>query len=157
MDTLQAYISRFQSIYTTTSSLYALPAQIARAGNSMLGFLTSHARDFDLNLTSLALLLVILFMSLKILDMLRRAVMYWVRMAFRMVFWTVVVSVVILIWTHGVEDTLRVLGEIGGFLQGLAAVLVEQFGVAVSAAEQQQQRQYQQRTPQMGYSRQQRQ
>jgi hypothetical protein len=48
-------------------------------------------------------LLAIFFISLKILDMMYRAVMFWINMAIRLVFWGSLVVLGMWVWQRGVE------------------------------------------------------
>ena len=50
---------------------------------------------------SIALLLVILFVSLKLLDMAWRAMVFWLNLAAKIVFWASMVMLVTWIWTRG--------------------------------------------------------
>jgi len=52
---------------------------------------------------SIALLLVILFVSLKLLDMAWRAMVFWFNLAAKIVFWGSMVILVTWIWTRGPE------------------------------------------------------
>jgi hypothetical protein len=53
------------------------------------------------SLMSIALLLVILFVSLKLLDMAWRAMVFWLNLAAKIVFWASMVLLVTWIWTRG--------------------------------------------------------
>jgi len=57
------------------------------------------------DLASIALLIIILFFSLKILDMAWRAVLFWVKLAARMVFWGALVLGSLYVWNRGVDGT----------------------------------------------------
>jgi hypothetical protein len=59
-------------------------------------------------------LLVIFFISLKILDMMYRAVMFWVNMAIRLVFWGALIVLGFWVWNRGIDgfvDDVSGLGE----------------------------------------------
>lgn len=53
------------------------------------------------DLATLALLLLILFLSLKILNMLVNTVMFWFRLAARLMFWGSLTAVGLWMWTRG--------------------------------------------------------
>ncbi|KXT04404.1 hypothetical protein AC578_3567 [Pseudocercospora eumusae] len=55
------------------------------------------------DLATIALLLIILFISLKILNMLFQTVMFWFRMARRLVFWGGLVGLAVWMYTRGPE------------------------------------------------------
>ncbi len=59
------------------------------------------------DLATLALLLIILFLSLKILDMLRRAVMFWVALAIRAVTWGTVIFGILWVFNRGVDGVVQ--------------------------------------------------
>jgi hypothetical protein len=55
------------------------------------------------DLATLALLLIVLFISLKILNMLYQTVVFWLRMAWRLVFWGGLISLGLWMYTRGPE------------------------------------------------------
>ena len=59
------------------------------------------------DLASLALLLISLVVSLVILDMLWRAVVYWVRLFFKLVFWVSVIGVGFWVWSRGPDGLME--------------------------------------------------
>lgn len=59
------------------------------------------------DLATLALLLLILFLSLKILNMLVNTVMFWFRMLFRVAFWGGLAAVGLWMWTRGPEGVVE--------------------------------------------------
>ena len=65
------------------------------------------------DLATLALLLVIIFLSLKILNMLLSTVMFWLRLAARILFWGSLAIVGLWMWTRGPEGILDDLGYWG--------------------------------------------
>ncbi|GAB7365502.1 hypothetical protein MBLNU230_g6575t1 [Neophaeotheca triangularis] len=82
--------------------------------------LTTYARAYLLplitnltqkpDLATIALLLVIFFISLKILNMLYQAVMFWVRLAWRIVFWGGAVLLGLWLYTRGPEGVMNDFG-----------------------------------------------
>lgn len=85
-------------IYTITSTIrsYLLP---------LLDQITKKP-----DLASIVLLLIILFLSLRILNMLWRAVMFWVRLAYRVVFWGGLVMAGLWIYSRGVDGAVEDVG-----------------------------------------------
>lgn len=75
------------------------------------------------DLLSILILAVILLISLKILDYTRRMVMFWVRLAVKLVFWGLVLGVVWYGYTVGVER----LGKEVGMCIGWVVGVVEDF------------------------------
>jgi hypothetical protein len=59
------------------------------------------------SLTTIALLLIIFFISLRLLDMLWRALMFWVRLAVRIVFWGSIVIMGCWVWARGPEGVIE--------------------------------------------------
>ncbi|KAL9007160.1 MAG: hypothetical protein Q9188_000094 [Gyalolechia gomerana] len=72
------------------------------------------------SLLSLALLAVLLVISLKVLDMVRRTVIYWISLAIRLVMYVGVVIVGMWVYQRGVEQSLEDLGWLVGLLAGLS-------------------------------------
>jgi hypothetical protein len=65
------------------------------------------------SLTTIALLLIIFFISLRLLDMLWRAFMFWIRLATRIVFWGSIAILGCWIWARGPEGVIE---DIGGMM-----------------------------------------
>ncbi|KAH7095392.1 nuclear pore assembly and biogenesis-domain-containing protein [Paraphoma chrysanthemicola] len=66
------------------------------------------------DVASILALLAIFFISLKILDMAYRAVMFWVKMAFRLVFWGAIVLLGLWVWNRGVDGFVD---DVGGLVE----------------------------------------
>lgn len=66
------------------------------------------------DLATLALLLLILILSLKLLNMLLNTVLFWIRLAFRVVFWSALGLLGVWMWTRGPEGVLEDLGMWAG-------------------------------------------
>lgn len=71
------------------------------------------------DLVSVLLLAVILLISLKILDYTRRMVMFWVRLAVKLVFWGLLFGVVWYGYTVGMERLGREVGMCIGWVTGI--------------------------------------
>lgn len=63
------------------------------------------------DLATIALLLVIIFFSLKILNMLVSTVMFWIRLATKVIFWGSLAIAGLWMWTRGPEGVLQDLGH----------------------------------------------
>lgn len=87
-----------QALYYTTTLTTYLHAYL-------LPLITSLTQKPDL--ATIALLLVIFFISLKILNMLWQAVMFWVRLASRVVFWGGAVVIGFWLYTRGPEGVVE--------------------------------------------------
>lgn len=66
------------------------------------------------DLATIALLLLIIFLSLKILNMLLSTVMFWFRLATSIIFWGSLAIAGLWMWTRGPEGVLEDLGHWGG-------------------------------------------
>jgi hypothetical protein len=66
------------------------------------------------DLATIALLLLIIFLSLKILNMLLSTVMFWFRLATKIIFWGSLAIAGLWMWTRGPEGVLEDLGHWGG-------------------------------------------
>ncbi|KAJ5713976.1 Nuclear pore assembly and biogenesis protein APQ12 [Penicillium malachiteum] len=70
------------------------------------------------DLMTVLIMVVILFFSLKLLDYMRRLVMFWVTLAFQVLFWGSVLGLGWYVYTVGVENAGRDLGWIWGVVMG---------------------------------------
>ena len=59
------------------------------------------------DLTTIVLLLIILVLSLKMLDMLVRTVMWWIRLVTRLIFWTAVLGTGYWLWQRGFDGAVK--------------------------------------------------
>lgn len=66
------------------------------------------------DLATIALVLLILLLSLKLLNMLWTAVIFWVRLAYRIVFWGGLAAVALWMWTRGPDGVVEDLGYWAG-------------------------------------------
>jgi hypothetical protein len=71
--------------------------------------LQSHLTPFLLRVTtqpdlaSIAVLLIVLFVSFKVVDMAYRAVMFWVNLVLRLMFWGAIFSIGVWVYSRGLE------------------------------------------------------
>lgn len=88
--------------YTTYSPyLYSLYNALATLRSYLLPLIDQVSRKPDL--ATIALLLIIVLVSLKILDMLWQTLLFWVRMVRRVVFWGGLALLGMWMWTRGAE------------------------------------------------------
>ncbi|KAI4283076.1 MAG: hypothetical protein L6R38_002429 [Xanthoria sp. 2 TBL-2021] len=71
------------------------------------------------SLASLALLAILLLVSLKLMDILRRTIISWIAFAIRMMMYASVMLVGVWVYQRGVEQSLEDLGWIIGLFAGL--------------------------------------
>ncbi|KAJ5301861.1 hypothetical protein PENANT_c002G02713 [Penicillium antarcticum] len=77
------------------------------------------------DLLSICLLAIIILVSLKILDYAFRMIMFWVVLAFRLVFWGSLIGVGYYVYRVGVEDAARDAGWLFGVVMGFVGDYVE--------------------------------
>lgn len=71
------------------------------------------------DLATLVLLAVVLLVSVKIVNVVRRTVIYWIWLTVRLALWTAVAMVGVYAWQQGAEKTVEDLGWLVGFVAGL--------------------------------------
>ncbi|KAL8381151.1 hypothetical protein RB595_005435 [Gaeumannomyces hyphopodioides] len=71
----------------------------------------------------LAFVLVVLFIALKLLNLARRIMLFWTRIAIRAAMWAVVVALVAFVWQRGIERSARDSAILAGKLAGYAVVI----------------------------------
>ena len=82
------------------------------------------------DLATIALLLIVVFISLKVLDILWQALMFWVRMVRRVVFWGGLAVLGMWLWTRGPEGVVEDVGYWVGVWQAERETWVERERVA---------------------------
>nr|POE49278.1 hypothetical protein CFP56_32428 [Quercus suber] len=103
MDMIQDWAAHFLSndhAYITTYA-YRLFTIVSTLKSWLLPLIDQVARKPDL--TSIALLIIILFFSIKILGMVLNSIFGWIRLVFRLVFWISLVVVGMWMWQRGPE------------------------------------------------------
>ncbi|KAL8939027.1 MAG: hypothetical protein Q9211_002933 [Gyalolechia sp. 1 TL-2023] len=103
----ESYFYRY--LFPTLYPILALSTRIFRAA------LTEQP-----SLLSLALLALLLVISLKVLDMVRRTVIYWISIAIRLVMYVGMVIVGMWVYQRGLDQSLEDLGWLVGLLAGLS-------------------------------------
>ena len=102
----QAYFYRW--VFPHIYPIYALT-------NKALQSLSTDAPD----IITLAILAVALIVSLRILDYMRRTIIYWVGLAIRMSLWFAIGGLGLYVWQRGFDQSVEDFGYVWGFLQGL--------------------------------------
>ncbi|KAJ5587644.1 Nuclear pore assembly and biogenesis protein APQ12 [Penicillium hispanicum] len=82
------------------------------------------------DLFSIVLLALVLLISLKVLDYTRRMIMFWVTLAFRLVFWSSILGIGWYVYRVGVENA----GRDAGWLWGVVEGFVQDFQARSAAA-----------------------
>ncbi|KAJ6143181.1 Nuclear pore assembly and biogenesis protein [Penicillium samsonianum] len=95
-------------------------------------FLASYSSSMP-DLLSIFLLAIIIFVSLKILDYAYRVVVFWVTLAFRLVFWGSILGVGWYVYSVGVENAGRDFGWLWGVVYGFVADFQEKSKIAAAA------------------------
>lgn len=68
---------------------------------------------------ALLLLALILFITLRVLDYMRKTIIYWISLVIRLMFWIMVGLLVVYVYQRGPEKSFEDFGWIVGLLQGL--------------------------------------
>jgi len=102
----QSYFYRY--IFPTLYPLYTM-------SNNALQSLSSDAPD----LLTLGILAAVLIVSLKVLDSMRKTIVYWISMAMRLAMWAVVAGLGVYVWQRGAEQSVEDFGWMWGLLAGL--------------------------------------
>ncbi|OQO12174.1 hypothetical protein B0A48_02815 [Cryoendolithus antarcticus] len=91
---------------------YRLLSLSNTARSYVFPLLTSITQKPDL--ATIALLLVIIFVSLKLLNMLVQSVMFWFRLAWKIAFWGMLAGLALWMWTRGPEGVAQDVGYWAG-------------------------------------------
>ncbi len=102
----QSYFYRY--IFPILYPLYTL-------SNNALQSLSSDAPD----LITLGILAVVLFVSLKALDYMRKTIIYWISLAVRLGMWGAMIGAGFYVWQRGLEQSIEDFGWVWGLLAGL--------------------------------------
>jgi hypothetical protein len=118
---------RDRSIGSLRTLFSALPASVSDQASQLRSdyvdpyivqplsmLLTSSSSD----ILSIVILLVILYISLRVLDYARRIVMFWVLFVVRFFFWATLVAIGVYVYNVGLERATREAGWLWGVAQG---------------------------------------
>ncbi|KAF7525939.1 hypothetical protein PCG10_004447 [Penicillium crustosum] len=95
-------------------------------------FLASYSSSIP-DLLSVFILLIILFVSVKILGYAYRVVMFWVTLAFRLAFWGTIIGIGYYVYSVGVENASRDFGWLSGVIYGFVNDFQEKSKIAAAA------------------------
>ena len=93
--TYWSFYQRFLAISSAIQTYWIKPAR-----TTLLGVLFGDSLD-SRDMTSMVLLLIIGLITIQALNMLRRAVMFWVRLSFRIAWWVMLAGLGLWIWQKG--------------------------------------------------------
>ncbi|KAJ5687864.1 hypothetical protein N7536_010483 [Penicillium majusculum] len=85
------------------------------------------------DLLSVLILIIILFVSVKILGYAYRVVMFWITLAFRLVFWGTIIGIGCYVYSVGVENAGRDFGWLWGVIYGFVGDFQEKSKIAAAA------------------------
>ncbi|GAB1311314.1 hypothetical protein MFIFM68171_01524 [Madurella fahalii] len=95
------------------------------------------------NAVAVAVLLVVVVVVLQVLSIVRRIMLFWTRLAMRLLFWSVVAVVASMVWQRGVaesvQDVIYWAGRAVGLFGGMVEVWLREYENAQRGAQQQQQ------------------
>lgn len=83
---------------------------------SVLSSLLSHVQQSP-DVASIALLLILLFVSLKIVNLLYRTVMFWVTLIFKIAFYGCLAGIGLWVWSRGIEGVQEDVGNLSALWQ----------------------------------------
>ena len=98
----------YRSIFPTLYPIYVL-------SNNALQSLSTDAPD----ILTLAILAGALIISFRVLDYMRRTILYWIGLAIRLGLWVAIGGLGLYVWQRGFDQSVEDFGYIWGFLQGL--------------------------------------
>ena len=71
----------------------------------------------------LGFFLMVLLLVVQILSWISRALMFWTRLAFRVLFWSGVAAAAAIVWQRGIATTAADLVTVGGWVLGYAVIV----------------------------------
>ena len=95
-------------------------------------FLASYSSSIP-DLFSVFILIAILFVSVKILGYAYRVVMFWITLAFKLVFWGTIIGIGWYVYSVGVENAGRDFGWLWGVIYGFVGDFQEKSKIAAAA------------------------
>ncbi|KAK4250421.1 hypothetical protein C7999DRAFT_29005 [Corynascus novoguineensis] len=110
-----------------SSPVHALRAALSRLAAEMVPLLASALDALAALLASsptvvaAAVLLILAAVVLQILSIVRRILLFWTRLAFRLLFWAAVALLVSAVWQRGLERSARDAAAVGSTVAGWAA------------------------------------
>ena len=110
---LQRSILLVQSYFYTYFFPYIYPL-VRLSSRALQSLLTDTPSLF-----TLAILAIVLIISLKVLDILRRTIVYWISVAIRLALWGAVAGMGIYVYNRGVDQTVEDIGWVMGLFAGL--------------------------------------
>lgn len=116
----QTYLAPIYRILLFTSSyfyryIFPILYPLYRLSNNALQSLSSDSPD----IVTLLILAGVLIASLKVLDYMRKTIMYWVSVAIKLALWVVVAVVGVYVYQRGLEQSVEDFGWVWGLLAGL--------------------------------------
>lgn len=127
---LDLQLPELRDVLSSLSSLSSMYATVNRYFQSLVGLISGTSPS----LGSIALLIIVLFLSLKILGMLYRAVIFWVTLAVRVFFLGSLALIAIWMYTRGPDGALEDMQYWGGYWKGEYHKWERQARVAQNAA-----------------------
>lgn len=116
--TLSTTFGIFKALSTSILSLRSLPTLHTDESGRVTLTSSNNPSGVTADFTTLILLAVGLFLSLKILNIVFNAVMFWVRLVFRILFWGAMVGVGLWVYYRGLEGFIEDLLALGRFWLG---------------------------------------
>lgn len=113
--------STVKTIYTYTSTAYAYVRTFYTYTttylSALLPFVPQSLPTTSAELLSLTLFALVIFTTFKVVDYVRRMIMFWVFLALKLVAVLVLVQLALHVYTYGIQKTLSDLGWAWGFVE----------------------------------------
>jgi hypothetical protein len=122
-----------QNVLHTSTDYYRLHVQ-QLLDTYVVQPLSSFTASSTSDLVSVLLLVLILFVSLKVLDYARRVVLFWVLLALRLLFWASLSAAAIYVYRVGLEQAVTELGGWVGVVQRFVDDFLNQRTAAAASA-----------------------
>lgn len=95
---------------------------------ALLPFVPTAVPTTSAELASLAVFVLVLFTTFKVVDYVRRMIMFWVFLVIKLIALLALVQLALYVYTYGIEKTLNDLGWAWGFVESLMENTVQQGG-----------------------------
>jgi len=92
------------------------------------------------NIVSAVIIIVLAYITLEILAFVRRVMLFWTRLALRLVFWGWIALLISFVWQRGVEKTVTDVSQWAGYTYGMVSKAVEIWVREYQVAREQQER-----------------
>ena len=122
--------STVKNLYSYTSTFYTYVTTLYTYGSTYLGallpFVPKTIPTNSAELASLVIFVLVLFTTFKVVDYVRRMILFWVFLVIKLVAVLALVQLALYVYTYGVEKTLNDLGWVWGFVESMVESTAQQ-------------------------------